>query len=165
MGLRNISPGARFIAVKPLRGDGEPELISLAPGQETDREPADLDDPVFKGMVDKGDLDVDGGRSKSLTQLQGERNKLQEQLNEATAKLMAIEDERLAERVIHDPVHLERRAQAMASATPGALPHELPKAEPVDNRGEEVVKASSSRSGGGRVERPEPPAPAPSKRG
>ena len=56
--IKNASPGLRIFNAK-VGKDGS-ELVTLAPGEEREVEVLDTEDPVFKGMVESGDLVMDG---------------------------------------------------------------------------------------------------------
>jgi hypothetical protein len=168
--LKNLSPGVRFVNARNERTpDGEPQLVAILPGQTLDVDVFDEDDPVYKGMVDKGDLDVDGGRSKQIATLQEEKRKIEEQLKAAHAKLQAQEDEAHVDRLMNDPVHQERRQQAMiaGNAEDALRVAELQAEKPqgVDSRGTgEVGKKTPPQQGREQAAPQERPREAPAKR-
>lgn len=126
--IKNASPGRRIFNVKV--GKEGSELVELAPGEERDVDVFDAEDPAFKGMVESGDLVLDG------EEMDKEEAQVEKYLNDPKF----VQDRRLAEEARH----------TLADPFPEGADVQEPSPDNVQEPSDDGSEEGASRKGGRR---------------
>lgn len=125
--ITNYAAGPRVLNVdnglKNAKGETVIEQVTLLPGQTLDVNLHNPDHPVFTGMVESGQLAVDGKRAKGLAEhdkLASDRAAFEKERLELAKREAALADRESELRSQQDIFQrLQREAVAKAGATPG----------------------------------------------
>jgi hypothetical protein len=140
--IKNVSPGVRTVNAIV---DDVPMSVPIYPGQELEVEIVNPEDRVFKGLVDSGQLVVDGGAANERSKLAQERQQLEEKRLELDRREAEIAQEELSAVHRRNPMLRDaRQAAAIAGHTPG-LADPLPPG--TDTEGGEESKRALAEAG------------------
>lgn len=160
--VTNHSPGPRVLNVdnglKNAKGERVIEQVTVLPGQTLDVNLHDQEHPVFVGMVESGQLALDGKRAKGLAEfdkLASDRAAFEKERQELAKRQAELSDRESELRSQQDVFQrLQREAAAKAGATPG-LADPLPPG--TDTKGGKESEEALRRQGNDPREAPKAP--------